>query len=82
MRINRNRRGLRGQIDGSFGYASTRERLFSTRATQEAQVIPSTGKVHLASLPGTDPGGGADDSGGTCRAAQLITFCSAITVYR
>jgi len=61
---------------------STRERLFSTRATQEAQVIPSTGKVHLASLPGTDPGGGADDSGGTCRAAQLITFCSAITVYR
>jgi hypothetical protein len=44
---------------------STRERLFSTRATQEAQVIPPTGKVHLTSFPAPPPEGETDVSGGT-----------------
>jgi hypothetical protein len=44
---------------------STRERLFSTRATQEAQVMPPTGKVHFSSLPEFPPEGETDVSGGT-----------------
>ena len=61
---------------------STRESAFSTRATQEAHVIPSTGKIHLASFPGIPPGGEADGSGGTCRAAQLITLLFDVMAYR
>jgi len=58
---------------------STRDRAFSTRATHEAHVIPSTGKVHLASFPEAPSGGRTEGFRDRSRAAQLITLFSLIT---